>query len=57
MRTVEVRSARMAKPLVPGDLWQRVEPLLPKRRRSRHRQYAGRKPVDDRRAFEGIVFA
>ena len=46
----------MAKPLVPDDLWQRVEPLLPKRR-NRHRRYAGRKPVDDRKALEGIVFA
>ncbi len=47
----------MSKPLVPDDLWRRVEPLLPKRRRSRHRQFAGRKPVDYRKAFEGIVFA
>jgi transposase len=47
----------MSKPLVPDDLWRRVEPLLPKRRRSRHRQFAGRKTVDDRKAFEGIVFA
>jgi transposase len=47
----------MAKPLVPDELWRRVEPLLPNRRRSRHRRYAGRRPVDDRKAFEGIVFA
>ncbi|WP_075303115.1 transposase [Stigmatella aurantiaca] len=47
----------MAESLVPEELWRRVEPLLPKRRRSRHRRYAGRRPVDNRRAFEGIVFA
>ncbi len=47
----------MAKILVSDDLWQRVEPLLPKTHRNRHVQYAGRKPIDDRRVFEGIVFA
>ena len=47
----------MAKPLVPDELWRRVEPLLPKPRRTRHRRYAGRKPVEDRKALEGIVFA
>lgn len=43
-------------PLVSDELWERVEPLLPKRR-NRHRRFAGRKPADDRKAFEGIVFA
>jgi transposase len=46
----------MRKPLVSEDLWRRVEPLLPKPRRSRHRQHAGRRRADDRATFEGIVF-
>jgi transposase len=46
------------KPLVSDELWNRVEPLIPKpKRKNRHVQYAGRKPVDDRAAFEAIVFA
>jgi transposase len=47
----------MKKQLVFDDLWRRVEPLLPKKRKNRHVQYAGRKPWDDRKVFEGIVFA
>jgi transposase len=45
----------MAQPLVSDALWQRVEPLLPpaKPRRSR---FPGRKPLDRRRVFTGIVF-
>ena len=41
--------------LVDDELWARIEPLLPKRR-SRHRQYAGRKPIPDRAALTGILF-
>ncbi|MFZ6679194.1 IS5/IS1182 family transposase, partial [Undibacterium sp. Tian12W] len=37
----------MPKELIDDQLWSRIEPLLPKRA-SRHRQYAGRKPTDDR---------
>lgn len=47
----------MPKPLVSQALWERLEPLLPRPKRSRHRRFAGRKPVDDRKALEGIVFA
>jgi transposase len=45
----------MAKPLLPDELWHRIEPLLPppKPRRSR---YPGRKPIDDRKALIGILF-
>src|SRR3954470_9558648 len=45
----------MAKPLVPDDLWEVIQPLLPppKPRRVRHR---GRKPLDDRKALTGILF-
>jgi hypothetical protein len=39
---------------VPDGLWERIEPLLPKKqRRFRH---PGRKPFDDRLALQGILF-
>lgn len=41
--------------LVPDELWQRVEPLLPARAPRRSR-YPGRLPVDERAALAGIVF-
>ena len=47
----------MARVYVSDDLWQRVEPLLPKHLRDRHVQYAGRKRIEDRKVLEGIVFA
>ena len=43
----------MAKPLVPDELWEIVEPLLPPRA---PRPRGGRKPVDDRACFAGILF-
>jgi transposase len=43
----------MAKPLVPDELWEIVEPLLPPHRA---RPKGGRKPVDDRACFAGILF-
>lgn len=44
----------MARELVDDELWEIVEPLLPKpRRRSR---YPGRKRLDDRRVLTGILF-
>lgn len=46
----------MAGPILPDDLWERIEPLLPKSRRNRHVQHAGRKPVEDRKAMTGILF-
>jgi transposase len=45
----------MAKPLVPDDLWELIEPLLPRGRRRRSRK-GGRPPLDDRSALCGIVF-
>lgn len=43
--------------LVSDKLWQRLEPLIPKRRRkNRHVQHAGRKPAEDRRVVNGILF-
>ena len=39
---------------VPDGLWQRIEPLLPGRQRIF--RYPGRKPLDDRRVLQGILF-
>src|ERR671929_1172726 len=44
----------MARPLVPDELWEVVQPLLP-RHRARPGQ-GGRPPVDDRACLTGIVF-
>jgi transposase len=48
----------MAKPLVPDELWSRVEPLLPRKRRPRRPKgrRGGRPPLDDRAALTGILF-
>src|SRR2546425_6286151 len=44
----------MAKPLVSDELWQLVEPLLPKvERRDR---FPGRLRIEDRKALTGILF-
>jgi transposase len=45
----------MAKPLVDDQLWELIEPLLPRPKPRRFR-YPGRKRVDDRKALTGIVF-
>jgi transposase len=45
----------MAKPLLPDDLWQRIEPLLPPPKPRRFR-FPGRKPLDNRKALTGILF-
>jgi transposase len=39
---------------VPDALWQRIQPLLP--RKQRRYRYPGRKPFDDRLALQGILF-
>ena len=44
----------MAKPLVSDELWELVEPLLPKVER-RYR-FPGRKRIDDRKVLAGIVY-
>jgi transposase len=48
----------MTRPLVTDELWQMIEPLLPRRRpvRRDRRRRGGRPPVDDRRVLAGIVF-
>jgi transposase len=45
----------MAKELVPDELWEVIEPLLPKPKPRRFR-YPGRKPVERRKALTGILF-
>src|SRR5438093_7731870 len=45
----------MAKPLVSDELWQLVEPLLPKVER-RYR-FPGRMRIDDRKVLTGILYA
>ena len=48
----------MTRPLVTDELWQIVEPLLPRPgpvRRNRHRR-GGRPPIGDRAVLAGIVF-
>lgn len=45
----------MAKPLMDDELWQVIEPLLPKSRR-RRRRHPGRRPLDNRKVMSGILF-
>jgi transposase len=40
--------------VVSDQLWERVEPLLP--RKQRRFRYPGRKPLDDRQVLSGILF-
>ena len=44
----------MARPLVSDELWELIEPLIPKVAR-RHR-FPGRKRLDDRKVLTGILF-
>jgi transposase len=50
-----VEGVVMAKPLVPDDLWEIIQPLLPPAKPRRFR-YPGRKPVGDRETLTGILF-
>jgi transposase len=45
----------MAKPLLPDELWELLQPLLPPPKPRRFR-FPGRKPVGDRQALTGILF-
>jgi hypothetical protein len=38
----------MARPILPDDLWKRLEPLIPKPKENRYVQFAGRKPSEPR---------
>src|SRR5215210_2209563 len=44
----------MARPLVPDELWEVVQPLLPRHRAGPGKR--GRPPVDDRSCLTGILF-
>jgi transposase len=55
MRVVFGRSNFMAKELVPDELWNIIEPILPPPKARRYR-YPGRRPMDRRKALTGIIF-
>jgi transposase len=44
----------MAKPILDDELWEIIEPVIPKQ--TRRFRYPGRKPVPDRAALTGILF-
>jgi transposase len=44
----------MAKQILNDELWQIVEPIIPKKKR--RFRYPGRKPISDRAALTGILF-
>ena len=44
----------MAKPILDDELWEIIEPLVPKKKR--RFRYPGRKPIPDREALTGILF-
>lgn len=44
----------MAKPILDDELWEIIEPLLPKKQR--RFRYPGRRPVPDRAVLTGILF-
>ncbi len=45
----------MGKPLVNDELWELIQPLLP-RPKPRRQRFPGRKPLSDRRVLTGILF-
>jgi len=44
----------MAKPILNDELWEIIEPLIPKKKR--RFRYPGRKPLPDRAVLTGILF-
>ena len=44
----------MPQPLIDDDLWNEIEPLLPKKRR--RKRHPGRKPLCNRQVLTGILF-
>jgi transposase len=46
----------MSEALLFDQLWQRLEPLLPKEKQRRNVQYAGRKRAEAREVLTGIIF-
>ncbi len=47
----------MSDSILSDQLWQRIEPLLPKPKKRRDIRHAGRKPADARAVMTGIIFA
>ncbi len=45
----------MGKPLVNDELWELIQPLLP-RPKPRRQRFPGRKPLSDRRVLTGMLF-
>mgnify|MGYP001580395574 CR=1 FL=1 len=45
----------MARELIPDELWELIEPILPPPK-ARNYRYPGRKPMDRRKALAGIIF-
>lgn len=45
----------MGRELVSDELWELIEPILPRPKR-RRRRYPGRKPFDRRKVLTGILF-
>ena len=45
----------MAKPLLSNELWEELAALLPPPKPRRY-SFPGRKPVDNRKVFTGILF-
>jgi transposase len=52
---ISARRCPVAKPLVDDDLWNLIAPLLPPPK-PRRRRHPGRRPLDDRAVFTGILF-
>ena len=46
----------MSEPILSEQLWHCIEPLLPKNKKRRNVQYAGRKPSEARKVMTGILF-
>ena len=44
----------MARPLVSDELWELIEPVIPKV--PRRQRFPGRKRLDDRKVLAGILF-
>jgi transposase len=44
----------MAKPMLDDQLWEIIEPLIPKKKR--RPRYPDRKPITDRAALTGVMF-
>jgi len=50
----QARRPLMAKVILDDELWEIIEPLIPKKKR--RFRYPGRKPVPDREVLTGILF-